>query len=93
MSNSLDPDQPRRLVVSDLGPNCLPSLSTAFLSGSTVFANSAILVFGALRVKHYFLMMRLMVLNFKKMIFAVIQVNDIIDMAQIILLTCMCSNG
>ena len=28
MSNSLDPDQGRRIVRSDLGPNCLPRLST-----------------------------------------------------------------
>ena len=27
MSNSLDPDQARRFVGPDLGPNCLPSLS------------------------------------------------------------------
>ena len=27
MSNSLDPDQARRIVGPDLGPNCLPSLS------------------------------------------------------------------
>ena len=27
MSNSLDPDQARRLVGPDLGPNCLPMLS------------------------------------------------------------------
>ena len=27
MSNSLDPDQARRLVGPDLGPNCLPRLS------------------------------------------------------------------
>ena len=27
MSNSLDPDQARRIVGSDLGPNCLPRLS------------------------------------------------------------------
>ena len=27
MSNSLDPDQARRFVEPDLGPNCLPSLS------------------------------------------------------------------
>ena len=27
MSNSLDPDQTRRLVGSDLGPNCLQRLS------------------------------------------------------------------
>ena len=26
-SNSLDPDQARRIVGPDLGPNCLPSLS------------------------------------------------------------------
>ena len=27
MTNSLDPDQARRLVGPDLGPNCLPRLS------------------------------------------------------------------
>ena len=27
MSNSLDPDQARRFVGPDLGPNCLPRLS------------------------------------------------------------------
>ena len=27
MSNSLDPDQARRIVWPDLGPNCLPRLS------------------------------------------------------------------
>ena len=27
MSNSLDPDQARRIVGPDLGPNCLPRLS------------------------------------------------------------------
>ena len=27
MSNSLDPDQARRFIGSDLGPNCLPRLS------------------------------------------------------------------
>ena len=27
MSNSLDPDQARRFVGPDLGPNCLPKLS------------------------------------------------------------------
>ena len=27
MSNSLDPDQARRIVRPDLGPNCLPKLS------------------------------------------------------------------
>ena len=27
MSNSLDPDQARRIVGPDLGPNCLPKLS------------------------------------------------------------------
>ena len=27
MSNSLDPDQARRFVGADLGPNCLPRLS------------------------------------------------------------------
>ena len=27
MSNSLDPDQARRFVGHDLGPNCLPKLS------------------------------------------------------------------
>ena len=27
MSNSLDPDQARRVVGPDLGPNCLPRLS------------------------------------------------------------------
>ena len=27
MSNSLDPDQVRRIVGPDLGPNCLPRLS------------------------------------------------------------------
>ena len=27
MSNSLDPDQARRIVRPDLGPNCLPRLS------------------------------------------------------------------
>ena len=27
MSNSLDPDQARRFVRPDLGPNCLPRLS------------------------------------------------------------------
>ena len=27
MSNSLDPDQARRFVGPDLGPNCLPMLS------------------------------------------------------------------
>ena len=27
MSNSLDPDQARRIVGPDLGPNCLPKVS------------------------------------------------------------------
>ena len=27
MSNSLDPDQARRFIRPDLGPNCLPRLS------------------------------------------------------------------
>ena len=29
MSNSLDPDQARRIVGPDLGPNCLPRLISA----------------------------------------------------------------
>ena len=39
MSNSLDPDQARRFVGPDLGPNCLPRL-TADVTGRRVKAKT-----------------------------------------------------
>ena len=39
MSNSLDPDQARRFVGPDLGPNCLPSLSADDTGRQRVKAN------------------------------------------------------
>ena len=36
MSNSLDPDQARRIVGPDLGPNCLPRLSADGTGGQRV---------------------------------------------------------
>ena len=40
MSNSLDPDQARRFVEPDLGPNCLPRLSADDTGRQRVNANN-----------------------------------------------------
>ena len=41
MSNSLDPDQARRIVGPDLGPNCLPRLSADDTGRQRVNVNNA----------------------------------------------------
>ena len=42
MSNSLDPDQARRFVGPDLGPNCLPRLSADVTGKQRVMGKSII---------------------------------------------------
>ena len=46
MSNSLDPDQARRFVGPDLGPNCLPRLSADDTGRQRVKA-TALIIFSA----------------------------------------------
>ena len=40
MSNSLDPDQARRFVGPDLGPNCLPRLSADDIGRQLITASA-----------------------------------------------------
>ena len=45
MSNSLDPDQARRFVGPDLGPNCLPRLSAEVTSRQRVKLSREVILY------------------------------------------------
>ena len=51
MTNSLDPDQARRIVGPDLGPNCLPRLSADDTGRQRVNTSSGIFSEKKVRVK------------------------------------------
>ena len=55
VSNSLDPDQARHVVGSDLGPNCLQGYQQTTLGGKELSVSYSHLIFGHFNVMIFFL--------------------------------------